>query len=565
MRNSIIVVGIILLISFAALVACQETQETETATEASQSSATPTTPVTAPAPTRAAATPLPTTAPADGPVRGGVLNMQAGDPSNWHPYEVRSTTALGVVSPLYNQLVQMNPDNMSEIGLDLAASWDVSDGGKVYTFKIREGIEWEPGQTFTADDVMFSLDEMAASGLSRAGLWVPYAESWEKVDGATVQITLKEPAAAFLGFFAIDYVKMLPKYRADIGFDDPLNTVGTGPFKFISYRKGDAYELERNPNYFKSDLPYVDTIKGFVIRDKAAYITAFKTDRVLMQHQPYPRVTAIEAKALAEDLGESHKFYPHFPGTHYQVQININESPFKDTRVRRALHLATDRNQYIQLFSDPDITKLGLPFPPGTWYGRSIEESNQVPGFRQPKDEDIAEAMRLLADAGFAEGFTTSVMTGPGKWADMAAVVKEQLKKIGVEVELDSRPSPDFRVAFSEQDFKLGVWGSGITINDPDAIISDSYRLGAFRNYPEWTNAKAEELAAKQRGIQDQVERARVLRELEDFLTSWEDNYWINLWWEPDLWLVSNKVGGFHGCCGAGHDFMKYDTVWIRQ
>ncbi len=561
MRHTTYIISILLVMAILSFFACRGTDEVEP----TEPTVAPAVPAAAAPPVATAAPPAPTAAPADGPVTGGVLNMQAGDPSNWHPYKLRSTTALGVVSPLYNQLVQMNPDNMSEIGLDLAESWEVTDGGKVYTFKIRQGIEWEPGQSFTADDVMFSLDEMAASGLSRAGLWVPYAKSWERVDDVTVQIVLKEPAAAFLGFFAIDYVKMLPKYRADIGFDDPANAVGTGPFKFISYRKGDSYELEKNPNYFKEGLPYVDSIKGFVIKEKAAYITAFKTDRVLMQHQPYPKVTAIEAKSLAEELVESHKFYPHFPGTHYEIQININESPFEDASLRRALHLATDRSQYIELFSDPEITKLGLPFPPDTWYGRSIDDANQVPGFRQPKDEDIAEAKRLLSEAGHGDGFTTSIMSGPGKWADMASVLKEQMKKIGVEVDLDSRPSPDFRAAFSEQDFKLGVWGSGITINDPDAIIGDSYRLGAFRNYPEWTNAKAEELAARQRGIQDQAERARVLRELEDFLTSWEDNYWINLWWEPDLWLVSNSVGGFHGCCGAGHDFMKYDTVWIRR
>jgi len=213
------------------------------------------------------------------PKAGGVMPMAAfADPDIWDPHKGGGQAGIQASSQLYNQLVGWDPANPGKIIGDLAESWAISDDGSSYTFKLHPNAKWSDGRPVTAEDVTFSLARIADVGSPRASMWRTYIESWEALNPLTVRIKLKSPSAAFLPFLAVDFVKILPKHVVAAGVDvsKPENIVGSGPFKFVDWKKGDSYEVTRNSMYFKTGRPYLDGIRHYVIRDKGTLIAAYK-------------------------------------------------------------------------------------------------------------------------------------------------------------------------------------------------------------------------------------------------------------------------------------------------
>jgi peptide/nickel transport system substrate-binding protein len=194
------------------------------------------------------------------PVSGGqatVLNY--GYPEVWDPHLAGTLGALGSISPMYNQLVEFNPLNPDEIIGDLAKSWEVTDGGMTYTFRLHDTVTWWDGKPLTADDVVFSLNRMVEEGKPRprVGLLRPSLKSVAVVDRYTVRVSLKLPSPSFLQFLAVDYMKIVPKHVVEAGVDINVweNIVGSGPFKIKGTRRGDSVTYEKNKNYFKKGQP----------------------------------------------------------------------------------------------------------------------------------------------------------------------------------------------------------------------------------------------------------------------------------------------------------------------
>jgi len=203
------------------------------------------------------------------PVSGGHLTiLNAGYPEVWDPHIAGTVFALAAIGPVYNQVVEFNPNNPKEIIGDLAKSWDVTDEGRTYIFQLHDNVKWWDGKDLTAEDVAFSLQRMIESGKPRprTGVLRSYIKSVQVVDRNTVQVALHYPSLAFLQFLAVDYMKILPKHLLEAGVDINVweNIVGSGPFKIKAARRGDSVTLERNPTYFKQGRPYVD---GLTILD----------------------------------------------------------------------------------------------------------------------------------------------------------------------------------------------------------------------------------------------------------------------------------------------------------
>jgi len=500
------------------------------------------------------------------PRPGGTLPMAAfAEPDSWDPHKA---SLIMYTSQLYSQLVEWDPVNPDRIVGDLAESWQVSDNGTVYTFKLHEHAKWSDGRPVTAEDVVFSLTRMKESGKPRATAWAVYAEGWEATGPATVRIKLKAPAAAFLPFLAVDYVKIMPKHVVGAGVDieRPENIVGSGPFKVSKWTKGDSYEAVRNPLYFKKGYPVLDGIRQFLIRDKSTLIAAYKAERILMQNSSFSGLSVQDHLALKEDL--KGKFTVHvlgFPGSNAGIFLNVKRKPLDDPRVRKALHLATDRQAMIKLFAADDVAVLGTPFPPDTWYGQPSKEAAKLPGYRQPKDADIAEAKRLLAEAGVPNGFKTSILARRVfVYPDLATVWKQQMARIGVDVEINAMESAAGLSAYSEGNFDSGVIISAVLIDEPEAVIADAFRVGAVRNYAGWSNGEVERLVGLQRAELNRARRSQILRQLEDELLSWKNNHWIGLYWAAEQWVLHDRVRGFVPP-RSGATTLKNEHYWLAQ
>jgi peptide/nickel transport system substrate-binding protein len=205
-------------------------------------------------------------------------------PEVWDPHLAGTLAANAAISLMYNQVVEFNPIKPHEIIGDLAKSWEVTDGGMTYTFRLHDHVTWWDGKPLTADDVVFSLNRMIEVGKPRprVGLLRPSTKLVEMVDRYTVRVALNYPSPSFLQFLAVDYMKIVPRHVVEAGVDINVweNIVGSGPFKIKGTRRGDSITYEKNPDYFKKGRPYLDTLTIIAITDAGTAAAAFKAGKI---------------------------------------------------------------------------------------------------------------------------------------------------------------------------------------------------------------------------------------------------------------------------------------------
>ena len=193
--------------------------------------------------------------------QGGVINMV-----NYGDVELFDVHAAGTLhssqfrSPLHNQLVYFDPTNTSELVADLAKSWTLSEDSSKYTFVIHDNATWWDGTPVTATDVAYSIERWIEPGepRPRTGLLHPYIERAEVVNDTTVDVHLKYASAAMLQLMGVDFMLIMPEAQKEQGFERFEGVLGSGPFRVKEWQRGSFYEFERNPDYFKEGLPYLD-------------------------------------------------------------------------------------------------------------------------------------------------------------------------------------------------------------------------------------------------------------------------------------------------------------------
>jgi len=188
--------------------------------------------------------------------KGGSVDLYGtANPELWDPHRGATRNAIHPTRSMFNGLVMYSPfPPTDQIIGDLAKSWEVSNEGLTYTFKIHENVKWWDGQPVTAEDVAFSLDRMVEEGepRPRTGVLRNFYKNSEVIDPTTVAVNLTFPAAAFLPFLAIDYMMVLPKHVVESGVDIgiPANIVGSGPFKHVGYERGGVLRVRTQPRLF---------------------------------------------------------------------------------------------------------------------------------------------------------------------------------------------------------------------------------------------------------------------------------------------------------------------------
>ena len=405
-------------------------------------------PTVTPAPTPAPV-PMPTATPAvmmkkEG-IRGGNPPLQMGwTAKHWNVTACASpNNCLNQFAPLYNGILEYNPETDDQLDLrgDLAKSWEISDDGLTYTFKLHEYARFMDGSPVTATDVKFSFDDTTTEPVwpSVRGMAAFY-DSAKAVDANTVEIKTKFQAAPFLLYIATEYMKILSKdhvegIRAAGGaLEVKENINGSGPFRLKEHDKGVRVVYERNPTYFKAGRPFWDGMTYFVITDVSATIAAFKTGLALTHSFPTNNLSGAQNSRLHDDMKGFGKVYWAGPVAGLWATMQTKKEPFNDRRVRKAFHLVTDRQAMVDIFSQ-GRDSLGAPFPPGFWFGLSEDELRKLPGYRvgadgQKHPDDIAEAKRLLKEAGVADGFKLQIKAGKIiEWPDLAVLSKDQYER----------------------------------------------------------------------------------------------------------------------------------------
>src|SRR5438876_9672743 len=462
----------------------------------------------------------PATVQAQTPRRGGVLlaAIAAAAPS-LDPHQEQTFATMELVAPLYSTLIQIDPLSYPKIIGDAASEWKTAPDGLTYTFKLRGGIRFHDGSPLTAADVKATYDKIvfppAGVRSIRKNAYGAIA-SVEAPDATTVVFKLKHPSASLLANLASLWNVIYPKKYLD---KDPnyfkTNVVGSGPFKFKSYTRGSTFEGQRNPDYFVKDRPYLDGYKFFVSTETSARAAALRSGRAWIEFRTMP---AAEVEAIRKTLGNKVVVQDTAATGLFGIAMNQTMKPFTDIRVRKALTLAFDRYTAGRvLYPIASLRDVGAQMRPATEWAMSDAELQKLPRFGKDMEKNRAEARRLLAEAGYPNGFKVVLKNRNVRvpYIDFAVFVIQEWKKIGVEAE--HRPLETaawFADGRDTGNFELIVNGVFNYMDDPDLFL-ERYTTKDTNNWGRFSDPRIDDLFARQARTLDPAERKKLVNQLE--------------------------------------------------
>ena len=319
---------------------------------------------------------------------------------------------------------------------------------------------------------------------------------------------IKFPAATFMVNLASDYMKMYPEHVIGQLTQEeanccPENMLGSGPwmFKEGSWEKQQSYEFERNPNYFKGPRPYFDGFKVHIIADTSRGMATLKVGQADGTYFPVLSIFTDFVEQLEEDTDGRMRalFMPNVQRV--GLRFNWKREPYDDPRVRRALWLAIDKEEVIQKVLRGNGS-IGTHFNVGFAPNETVEALYQLPGYRRDADgsqaqADIVEAQRLMAEAGYPNGFKDELITNTiGCSPPTAQLVSQQWREhLNVDMTLSQYDTATLYVYYRDVDFGvLAPCGTGIILPDPSDILNQWYGKDTMRNALNWTTPEFEAL-----------------------------------------------------------------------
>jgi len=304
----------------------------------------------------------------------------------------------------------------------LAESWEISPDGRIYVFHLRSGVRFHDGEPFDASVVKFTLDRARAADSANAQkASFEVIDHVEVVDPQTVRLVLKAPDTRLLYVLGWgDAVMVSPKTAAT----NAVKPVGTGPFRFVEWRRGDSVVLERNPDYWGPAPRIARVIFKFIADPTAAFAAVKAGDLDAFPNFPAP-------ENLAE-LKADPRFRVVVGSTEGETILALNNArpPFNDVRVRRAISHALDRQAIIEGAMFGYAKPIGSHFPP---------QSPDYVDLTGLYPHDAAKARALLAEAGYPNGFVVTLKLPPPSYARRSGeIIAAQLAQIGVRAKIEN-------------------------------------------------------------------------------------------------------------------------------
>ncbi len=359
------------------------------------------------------------------PQSGGTLVYGAGaDPDSLDPANTDSNPGEAVGRMMNNFLVRF--DAKLNLLPDLATKWTQSKDGLTWTFTLRKGVKFHDGTPFNAEVVKYNFERfLGPEKPLKASLHTPIIKSVEVVDEFTVKFNLKVPFAFFLNNLAHSATAMVsPAAHKKWGKDLTLHPVGTGPFKFVEWVRGDRVVLERNDEYYEGK-PRLDKIIIRTVREDSARVLGLEAG-------DYDLIVRIPPEEVGRLMREGRvRIYAEQSNRALRIGINASKKPLDDVRVRQALNYAVDKESIVKNI----YQGLGAVIP--TMVGPLNTGYAPVKGY----SFDPAKAKKLLAEAGHPNGFKTTLWTPKGRYLkdfELAQAVQQQLAAVGVEARLES-------------------------------------------------------------------------------------------------------------------------------
>ncbi len=457
-----------------------------------------------------------------------------------------------VTDNILETLVKYKPDN-TEVMPGLAEKWDISPDGKTYTFHLRQGVKFTDGTDFDADAVVFNFDRWMdpSNPLHQKDKFEYFndmfggfkgskdlvIESVKALDKYTVQFKLTRPQAPFINnlgmsCFGIASPKALKEEKDKFG----EHPVGTGPFIFKEWKREDTITLEKNPNYWQQGLPKLDKVIFKVIPDNTARLTALKSGEVdlIEGFNPDDVQSVKDSQDLQLILRPSMNVG--------YLGFNMEKKPFDNPKVREALGHAINKPALIEAFYGGLAEPAKNPLAPKIWgYNDSIID----------RDYNLDKAKKLLAEAGFPNGFETEFMAMPVSRPYMpnaqkiAEAIQQDFNKIGVKTKIITYEWATYLDKLKKGESQMFLIGWTGDNGDPDnflATLLDKNNIGS-NNYTRYPSEEAHKLLMAAQAENDQAKRAEMYKKVQEII--FKDAPLIPLVHSTPALAASKKVVGY--------------------
>lgn len=496
-----------------------------------------------------ASTALPTIGRAQAPAKGGRLVVAAdSEPRNLNPAIVASNGVFFISSKVVEQLAEASYDGKDGLDPRLAVSWEGAPDGLSATFKLREGVKWHDGKPFTSADVAFSALQVWKPLQNLGRIVFKDLEAVDTPDDLTAVFKFAKPTPFQLIRNALPALSsVVPKHVYETGKieDNAANNapVGTGPFRFAEYKAGQYYRLEKNPDYWGKDEPYLDEIVYQVLPDRASAAGALEAGEI--------QLAAFSAVPLA-DLDRISKVpglkvvTKGYEGLTYQlvVEINHRRKELADVRVRRAIAHAIDKDFVVKTVFLGYAEAATGPVPKNDPQFYTAD----VPKY----DFSVDKANALLDEAGYKRAdngvrFTLKLLPAPyfNETKQFGDYLRQALAKVGIDAQLVNNDSAaHIKAVYTDHDFDLAV-GPPVFRGDPAISTTILVESGIpdgvpFSNQGGYKNDELDAIIAKAAVELDAAKRTELYKEFQKKVA--EDLPLINVAEWSFISVASDKV-----------------------
>ncbi|GGB54041.1 ABC transporter substrate-binding protein [Virgibacillus dakarensis] len=460
------------------------------------------------------------------------------------PSKITDGESIYVTNQIYDTLVRYKEEN-TEVRPALATEWNVSDDGLTWTFQLRDDVKFHDGNDFSAEDVVYNFERWATSaefiyygymfGASEDDLG-GIIEKVEATGDYEVTITLSEPNAPFLQTLAMPPFGIAsPEAVEKYGEDYFKNPVGTGPFVFDEWVPDDSITVTKNDDYF-GEVANVEKVIFRTIPDNGARFMELQSGSIDM-------MTGLNPQDIqtAEDDENLQIIRRPSMNVSYLAMNTEKEGPMSEKLVRQAINLAIDKEKLITLYEG--IGKPAKnPLPPSLWgYNDDIEDYGY----------DVEEAKKLLAEAGYADGFDTNlyIFSNPRDYMPQpkvtAQAIQEMLKEVNINVEIVENDWDTHLAATENGEHDMAFLGWTGDNGDPDNFLyvlldKDNAKMGSAGNIAFYKSDELHDLLKQAQTEMDQEKRTELYLQAQELIH--EDAPWFPIAHTTPPIAASKKV-----------------------
>jgi peptide/nickel transport system substrate-binding protein len=510
-------------------------------------------------------------APEPKPKYGGTLRYAVHSaPAHFDIHQSGTVANMGAQGPMYDNLIRRDPRDGQTIIPDLAHKWEISPDGRTYTFYLRQGVKFHDGADFTAEDVHATYSRI---------IWPPQGISMPRqplfsavnamkiVDSHTIAFELSEPrpSSFMLGAFASGWNVIVRKKTLeehDYNLRNVMDYPGTGPFRHVRRVDKEVWVMEKNPNYWNKELPYVDRLEVYHLPpfspELGASLLAGKLD--------YARLLdPVSAQKVKQTPGMSATDF--YQSVIQAVWVNNDHKPLNDPRVRRAMHLVFDRYVLVDVVKDVAPMLVGGFIYPFSEWSAPTEDLSKRLGYQRDPKASIQEARRLLAAAGYPNGLKNLdfLVREAATFKLWAGAIQARLKEtLNIETKLRTVQISAWFDEAQAGNFDLGISAIVSTLMDPSDYFNAWYRKDGPQNYSKWSNQAFDALVTQIDRETDTIKRKALVHQAEDIMeqdppllpVSWEKIY--DGWYSYVKGVNPYKIFGIY-------DVVRWDTAWLDK